>query len=295
MPDERLRQLERQWTATGSTAAERELAKARERVRPSIAIVSCVHGNLAALEAVLADVDHLGIRRLICLGDLVGWGPSPLECVDLARARCEVVLRGHHERALFEPAGPYRPYVERSLAWTRRQLQPGRLARGATRERWRFLQTLALNYGEGPDLFTHGSPRDCEELLVQSEVQLGETETLREAFAACERLLFVGHTHQPGLITDGYRAFRPLELDFAWDYTGSGKAIVNVGSVGLPTDGDPRACYVTFDGQRVTWRRVVYDVEATASRVAGIPELSAGEAHPESYLGRLRSGSRLWG
>lgn len=246
------------------------------------AVISDIHSNLEALTAVLADLDALGVKDVRCLGDIVGYGPSPLECVDLVMARASVVVRGNHDEALVHGAYGFHLRAQEAIDWTRDQLKPGFFSGPAVRRRWDWLAALPVRHEDGPDVLVHGSPRDpTQEYLMASEVAFGPTEKYEEVFAQVERLLFVGHTHLPGIITSDYEAKTPADLGGALrvsDLAGR-RAIVNVGSVGQPRDKDPRACYTLVDGDVVTWRRVAYDAARTVERVKGTPRLhpSLGE------------------
>src|SRR4051812_25689677 len=123
------------------------------------AILSDIHSNLEALQAVLADIDGLSrpVERFLCLGDTVGYGPNPLECLDLVRQRCDVVLLGNHDQAvLFDPDG-FGAAAARAVFRTREQLEkPG----PESEARWIFLSQLPRTHAEGDMLFVHGSPRN---------------------------------------------------------------------------------------------------------------------------------------
>ena len=252
------------------------------------ALISDIHANLEALQAVLADIDALGVREVRCLGDVVGYGPSPLECVDLVRRRASVTVRGNHEEALVLGALGFHQRAREAIEWHRDQLRPGCFSGPTVRARWEWLTGLPLRHEEGPDLLVHGSPRDpTQEYLLAPEVAFGPSEKYEEVFAGFERLLFVGHTHQPCLITSDYEARTPAELGDVVrraDLRGK-KAIVNVGSVGQPRDKDPRACWLLVTEDELRWRRVAYDPERTLARVKAEARL-----HP-SLGERLLSGS----
>lgn len=246
------------------------------------AVISDIHSNVEALTAVLADLDALGVTDVRCLGDVVGYGPSPLECVDLVMSRAQVVVRGNHDEALVHGAYGFHLRAQDAIDWTRDQLRPGFFSGQAVRRRWEWLTTLPLRHEDGPDVFVHGSPRDpTQEYLMLREVSFGPSEKFEETFASFDRLLFCGHTHHPGVIFDDYQGFTPEavggELKLV-DLAGR-KAIVNVGSVGQPRDGDRRACYVLVDDGVIRWRRVDYEAERTFERVRATPRLhpSLGE------------------
>jgi diadenosine tetraphosphatase ApaH/serine/threonine PP2A family protein phosphatase len=236
------------------------------------AVISDIHANLPALRAVLADIEAQGIDEVYCLGDVVGYGPHPTPCVDLIMDTCRATVMGNHEEALVQGAWGFHPVAKDAIEWTRDQLQPGFFSGVLVRRRWEFVTGLPKEFRRGPDLFVHGSPRDpTTEYLLAPEVDF-KREKYSEVFELCQRLVFVGHTHLPCLITDRYEVRAPAQLADGWSFPElcDGKAIVNVGSVGQPRDDDTRACYVVVDerdGVRVRWRRVVYDFQETVAAI----------------------------
>ncbi|MGE0706473.1 MAG: metallophosphoesterase [Planctomycetota bacterium] len=252
------------------------------------AVISDVHSNLAALEAVLADIDAEGVSEVLCLGDVVGYGPDPIECVDLVRARASVTVQGNHDEALVHGAYGFHLRAREAVDWTRDLLRPGFFSGLAVRERWAWITSLPLRHERGPDVLVHGSPRNpTSEYLLVSNIDR-DREGFEEAFAATERLLLVGHTHFPCAVTDRYEV-HAAGRDYCFGRHGEGRAIVNVGSVGQPRDGDSRACYAIVeeaaDELWVRWRRVEYAVEETVARVAEVARL-----HP-SLGERLKHGA----
>jgi diadenosine tetraphosphatase ApaH/serine/threonine PP2A family protein phosphatase len=241
-----------------------------------LAIISDIHANVDALEAVLSDIDAQKITDVVCLGDVVGYGPTPMECVDLVQSRCRFTVMGNHEEALLHGAYGFHLRAARAIDWTRDQLKPGFFSGQTVRKRWDFLATLPLRHEAGPDLFIHGSPRQpTQEYLLGHEVGFGPTEKYEEVFAAFERLLFVGHTHLPGVITDDYAWLPANHLEgAAFRLAAPGRrAVINVGSVGQPRDHDPRACYAVVEGDEVRWRRVEYDVARAQARFESVEAL----------------------
>jgi diadenosine tetraphosphatase ApaH/serine/threonine PP2A family protein phosphatase len=235
-----------------------------------IAIISDIHGNLEALEAVLSDIAPKNVESIFCLGDVIGYGPDPAACLDRAMD-FEFTIMGNHDHAVFmEPAGFNTP-AENAVFWTRRTLdaEPD----GSKRQRrWEFLAGMGEFRETDSVLFVHGSPRrPMHEYLFPDEADLGLTR-LMETFDLIQHVCFVGHTHLPGVFTETYEFMTPAKIGHKFTI-GERKAIVNVGSVGQPRDLDPRACYVTLDGREVRWHRVPYDPKATMAKILATGEL----------------------
>lgn len=244
------------------------------------AIISDIHGNLEALEAVLADIAQQNVNEIYCLGDIIGYGPNPRECIDLVMERCAVTILGNHDQAaLFDPEG-FNAGAERAIFWTRHMLETGD-PKGNER-RWEFLGELPRVRREENVLFVHGSARNPLNEYVFPE-DIYNQRKMERVFALVERHCFQGHTHIPGVFTESLSFLSPEEIDHRYEL-GTEKSLMNVGSVGQPRDGDPRACYVLFDGKTVQYRRVPYDFEKTVAKIYPIPEL-------DNFLGdRLREG-----
>lgn len=243
------------------------------------ALISDIHSNLESLTAVLADIRAQGIEEIYCLGDIVGYGPNPRECIDLVM-KCKVCLLGNHDQgALFDPEG-FNTGAERAIFWTREHLENSNSPAG--NRRWDFLGALPRNHREGPFLFVHGSARNPLNEYVFPE-DIYNRRKMEKIFALVEKYAFQGHTHVPGVFTEDFRFLSPEEIDYEYRL-GDGKVMINVGSVGQPRDGDPRACYVVLEDNLVRFRRVEYPVEETIRKIYAIPDL-------DDYLGdRLRSG-----
>jgi predicted phosphodiesterase len=230
-----------------------------------IAVISDIHANLHALEAVLADVDAAEVDELWCLGDLVGYGPRPNECIEAVRARADVCLAGNHDLAVIGEADLelFVGEAEAAARWTREVLDEDAAA---------YLASLEPAVSRDRIALAHGSPADpvWEYILSQGSAV--------EAFAATEEpLILVGHSHvaleiclddfelRGGLAVAGH------EVDLR-----SGRYILNPGSVGQPRDGDPRAGWLVIDSgsRRATFRRTDYPIEVTQAemRERGLPE-----------------------
>jgi putative phosphoesterase len=214
-----------------------------------IAIFSDIHGNLQALDAVLADIDAQQVDAVFCLGDLVGYGASPNEVIQRMRARGFPTIMGNYDDGVgFERDDcgcAYREDSERergdrSLAWTKTHVW---------NEHKLFLQSLVPEIRFDADgkrvLLVHGSPRKMNEYLFEDR-PLSSFQRL--AASSDADVIVFGHTHKPYVKdVDGVR-------------------FVNVGSVGKPKDGDWRACYAMLDAE-VTFRRVPYDVATAAAAI----------------------------
>jgi predicted phosphodiesterase len=244
------------------------------------AILSDIHGNLEALEAVLADVAEQAVEEIYCLGDVVGYGPNPRECIDRVMQFKLVVLGNHDQGALFDPEG-FSSGAERAIFWTREQLETSNDGQQSA-QRWDFLAELPRVVREPKHLFVHGSPRNPLNEYVFPE-DIYNTKKLEKLFSLIDRYCFQGHTHVPGVFTHDCRFLHPK--DIGGRYTlGNSKAMVNVGSVGQPRDNDPRSCYVILTDDSVEFRRVEYPLEETIKKIYAIADL-------DDFLGdRLREG-----
>jgi predicted phosphodiesterase len=246
------------------------------------ALISDIHANLEALEAVLKDISERGIKEIYCLGDMVGYGPNPNECVDLVIAKCQVAILGNHDQAvLFDPEN-FNPLALQAAYWTRSELESGSGGSRAVAKRWEFIGELPRLKDEGEFLFVHGSPRDPTNEYVFPE-DVYNTRKMESLFGKVKRYCFQGHTHLPGVFTDRGEFYSPSEVGHLYQLTDQ-KVMINVGSVGQPRDGDNRACYTIIDGDQIHFVRVNYPFDQTASKIYGIPDLG-------NMLGdRLRSG-----
>ena len=239
-----------------------------------IAFISDIHANLPALQAVLNDIDQRGtVDAIYCLGDVVGYGPQPVECLDLVASRCKTILLGNHEHALLYGAFGFHVAAKRAIDWTREviaKVQPaGR--RHALQE---LIQNLPIRHELGRSLLVHGSPRDpVMEYVLESDLWEGsDPEKIKGIFASFDRLCFVGHTHRPGVFTEDHCFLPASDLEAGFDVS-DGRYLINVGSVGQPRDRNRRSCYALFSGDAVYFRRVDYPVDITAEAVRRIPQL----------------------
>jgi diadenosine tetraphosphatase ApaH/serine/threonine PP2A family protein phosphatase len=231
-----------------------------------VAVISDVHGNRHALDAVLAAIADANPEELWCLGDLVGYGPHPNECCRTVAARADLCLAGNHDLVVLGTLdlGDFAGDAAAAAAWTREILAAD------AREFLAGLESEARR--DGVALF-HGSARDPVWEYVLSE------EAAWWTFQATEEpLVLVGHSHVPLAISfDGEELAGGLAEDGAEVELKARRWLLNPGSVGQPREGDPRAHFLLVDGSLATFRRVDYDVEGTQAemREAGLPETLA--------------------
>ncbi|MEX1228635.1 MAG: metallophosphoesterase family protein [Planctomycetaceae bacterium] len=246
-----------------------------------IAIISDIHGNLEALEAVLEDIKQRNITEIYCLGDIVGYGPNPRECIDLVLDFPLCLLGNHDQGALFDPEG-FNAGAERAIFWTRKMLESGDPRKNE--QRWEFLGELPRMKRDGGYLFVHGSARNPLNEYVFPE-DIYNQRKMERIFALVDKYCFQGHTHIPGVFTENLNFVAPTEINEYYQL-GEQKVLVNVGSVGQPRDGDNRSCYVLLDKDKRTLQfiRVDYDFGKTCEKIYDIPDL-------DNFLGdRLRDG-----
>lgn len=244
------------------------------------ALISDIHSNLEALEAVLEDIHQQGISEVYCLGDIVGYGPNPRECLEKVMELDVCILGNHDEAVLFDPED-FNLVALRAIVWTRDQLKGRRGESAAAMRRRDFLEELPRIRTEGDFMFVHGSPREpTNEYVFADDLYYGAK--MEALFDRIERYCFQGHTHLPGVFTRR-EFFSPEECNSQYRLTDE-KVMINVGSVGQPRDRDPRACYVVLIDDQVTFRRVEYAIDTTVEKIYAIADL-------ENSLGdRLRDG-----
>ncbi len=253
----------------------------RAEVSPHVrrALISDIHGNLKALEAVLEDVEAQGIREIFCLGDIIGDGPNPDECLDRVMETCQMTLLGNNDQGAMVNRDEFNIGAEQAIFGTSEpRTAPADRANHRRRE---FLMGLPRSYTDGSFLYVHGSPRNpLSEYIFPEDIY--NHRKIERLFELVDRCCFHGHTHIPGIITEDYRFFTPEEIEF--EYTLSeAKLLVDVGSVGQPRDRDGRACYVILDDglggnerptaarlASVVYRRIPYEFEPMIRRVRGV-------------------------
>jgi len=224
-----------------------------------IAIISDIHGNLPALEAVLTRIKELNAGLIYCLGDTVGYGPFPSECVKLVRERCSVVLKGNHDSGLVgeTPLDDFNHYGLSAIQWTRTVV---------SKEDQDYLRGLpTMTEAEGITL-AHSSP-----LNPGAWSYVLTMRAAHENFAAfTTNLCFIGHTHVPIIVGEDGTVNK---------YSAGARHLINVGSVGQPRDGSSHAAFGLYDTETAAYQlvRVQYDIQVTARaiRKLGLPEFLA--------------------
>ncbi len=222
-----------------------------------LALLSDIHSNLEALTKAMELVDQAGVDKVICLGDIVGYGANPNECIGIIRERCSVVLKGNHDLAAVDISETefFSQPARIAALWTNKQLSPGNAD---------YLRSLPFSSAEGDLLFVHASPSHPEEW----EYIVNELDARQTFKSFKEKVCFVGHSHIPGVYAeDG--AVRELNRDQRY--------VINVGSVGQPRDGDPRLAFGMFDTDRWNYEsiRSSYDAEQARKKIlnAGLPSI----------------------
>ena len=237
------------------------------------AIISDIHGNIEALTTVLADIERRQITQIICLGDIVGYGPNPCQCLDLVMQRCAWSLMGNHDFAvLYEPTS-FNASAEVSAFWTRRQfeLEPDAQVR---RKRWEYLGAMKVRVRQKKSLWVHASPRrPINEYIFPDDVVTAPAK-MAQIFDRIEQRCFVGHTHFAGVFTSEPDFYPPPDLNGTYSFNEREKCIINPGSVGQPRDRDPRASYVILGDESVEFVRIAYDIPAVVAKFRALPELN---------------------
>jgi len=239
------------------------------------AIISDIHSNLEALTAVLDDIDARDVKKIICLGDVVGYGPNPKECVDTIIDKCDFCISGNHDNAVFYEPFNFNVGAERACYWTRQILEdePNKPLRD---RRVDFFGKLQPRQTVDGMLFVHGSPRrPVNEYLFADDVYSNPNKLMLNFEKLQEVACFVGHTHVPGIFVDDPYFESPDELpeQGIYEVAEDDKVIINVGSVGQPRDRDPRASYVVVDDNRVEFIRLEYDIDKAVQKILNTPDL----------------------
>lgn len=228
-----------------------------------LALLSDIHSNLEALDAVLAVLPE--VDQVVVLGDIVGYGPDPNAVIDRLREIRARAVKGNHDQAVLDPSllDWFNAHAAAAARWTQGVLtEPSR----------QYLTALPTHGRVGPHRCVHGSPREG----YLWEYILDEEQALEIMVKLGQRFCFFGHTHLPRIFTEEGGE----QIPDSSDWIGlPASALVNPGSVGQPRDGNPAAAFAVVDLDRpaVAFHRVAYDFATTQSKIrdAGLPEIEA--------------------
>ena len=230
------------------------------------AIIADIHSNLTAFHAVLDDINtQERVDKIWCLGDIVGYGPDPHECIELLRKTDHICVAGNHDRAVIGKMDmtSFNTYAAEAVNWTTGKLSIGDIT---------YLNNLPESIEDDDFLLVHGSPREpIMEYILSMSVARQNFDCFRTKYC------LVGHTHVPKAYSldeeDNFTATKLLPNVKL--ITGETRLIVNPGAVGQPRDGNPEASYAIFDNRTkiIQLRRVSYDIRQTQDRImkSGLP------------------------
>jgi diadenosine tetraphosphatase ApaH/serine/threonine PP2A family protein phosphatase len=229
------------------------------------ALIADIHANLAAFTAVLADIEQKGgVDEIWCLGDIVGYGPDPCQCLEFLRRYNHVCVAGNHDWAAIGKIDTsyFNPLAAAACQWTAKQLSPGDI---------HYLEKLPLTIEKGDFLLVHGSPMEpIWEYVISTGIAARNFSFFKLPYC------LVGHSHVPVVFREegGSCLTVPLSPGIGLAL-GTSRMIINPGGVGQPRDGDPRASYAIYDseGQIIRLYRIPYDISATQDKMmqAGLP------------------------
>lgn len=230
------------------------------------AVISDIHANLEALEAVLADIDEQKVDTICCLGDVIGYGCDPLPCLELVHARCDIRILGNHEHAALGKVNLelLNMVAQASMAWTQHHLNDRAFA---------IIAEFELQASRENLRFVHASPFEPD----QWHYILTIPEADRAFHSFTEKICFIGHSHLPMIFTESPDSQHRRRIGYDFNPDEEARYLINVGAVGQPRDNDPRACYVICDTAEwdVTYRRVNYEYQHTQRKMreANLPTM----------------------
>jgi len=223
-----------------------------------IAIISDIHSNIEALSAVLNEIENHNIRTIYCLGDIVGYGPNPRECIDTVKKTSQVILAGNHDFASVKKTELeyFNSYAREAIEKTRR------LLKNSHRD---FLSSLDYTLEDDTATYVHATP----ELPSMWDYILSSYDAVRNFTAFTTQVCFVGHSHIPVIFetsdNDSIAELHSQQIELHEDY----RYIINVGSVGQPRDQDARAAFGIYEADHHSYEqiRVEYDVAKTQKKM----------------------------
>ena len=230
-------------------------------------IISDIHGNLEALEVAIKALLREKLDKVLCGGDIVGYGADPEECIKKTKELCSAIVSGNHDAASsgLHDARNFNDAAKNAISWTQKNLN---------REEITFLKKLNLVYQNEHFTLVHGTLQSPEEFRY-----MVDGDAARETFLLMKKpVIFVGHSHVPGIFSQKNKRINFFCKEKMKISKGE-KVIVNTGSVGQPRDGDPRLCYAVYDTDKNTieLKRLPYDIEKAREKIvnAGLPQFLA--------------------
>ena len=232
------------------------------------AIISDIHSNLEALLVVLKDIKKRRLKSIFCLGDLIGYGANPNECIDLCMKEAKVTVAGNHDWAAIDKTdvSTFNPVAAQAIRWTQGQINESGV---------KSLKSLELSHQVNNLLLVHATPAEPEKWRYLFSLEEFE----KEFSYFDEQVCFVGHSHIPAAIYMDDNGYCDLVRDNPFPIVAKRRYIVNVGSVGQPRDLDPRAGYVIYDGNNnsIEIVRLDYNIPLAQQKIimGGLPEVLA--------------------
>lgn len=270
------------------------------------AVLSDVHGNYYALQSVLEATSRLGANKIISLGDVVGYGPKPVECLQTIFNQADVKLMGNHDRALFneEARSPMDKVPKALIYWTIKKLQEQTSDQNTPSLIDRIQKEFQMHHYDGKFMYVHACPGITEFVWMHKYVYRDDVASREFALNSMQyrmlpyvgaeiNICFLGHTHQPMVsarskstgedrleIPSFSGDFSAIETKIAAPLSIGEKEwlVVNVGSVGQPRDDDPRACFAIVDDEKIQWVRVPYDVQSMVKELQSLADKIRDEA-----------------
>lgn len=227
-----------------------------------IAIISDIHANLEALTKALQIIDEQKPDEIICLGDVVGYGPDPNSCVDIIRDRSKVVLMGNHDYAVThtEATENFNPVAKEAVFWTRDRISPDNLE---------YLSALPYTHKNENLCFVHSTPFEPENW----HYVFTWNDAISQFDHFEEKICFIGHSHVPQIY------YNDTSVPMALELSKQSKYLINVGSIGQPRDGNPRLSFGILDLDKWFYQpfRSDYEMEITAQKIRdrGLPPFLA--------------------
>ena len=232
------------------------------------AIISDIHSNLEALEAVLAEITKKNVDKILCLGDIVGYGPNPNECIKLVRKNCDVIITGNHDYACKEKSELiyFNRFAKQAIMWTLTVISEKNLD---------FISALQINTVVDGFNLVHANPFSPETW----DYVLSIDEAIYSFSRFNGGICFIGHSHQPRIYIENSQQKYSCKEDNNVHINADSRYIINVGSVGQPRDNNPAAAAAIFDSELKTYElvRIGYNVEKTYQKMisSGLPEFLA--------------------